>query len=155
MGKAQLSLWKLLSAHGIYVFVFFFLGLWFANDWNTDNFILLCLSLTVTLILTFAIRYTVKRSRPKFLSTGYVPALQKYSFPSAHASSSFSLAVAIVLIQLSSGLSVLGLATAIALLASATIISLSRIMVGVHYLTDVLAGAALGAAIPFLLMYFL
>jgi undecaprenyl-diphosphatase len=154
VGKTQLTLWKLLSAYGIYAFVFFFLGVWFANDWDAQTFAQLCLSVGITLFITFAIRYTVKRPRPNFLSTGYVPALKKYSFPSAHAATGFSLATAIALVQLSAGLNSLGLVTAVVLFGLAVLISVSRVMVGVHYLSDILFGAGLGTFVSFAVIYF-
>ncbi len=155
MGKAQLTLWKLFSAYGIYAFVFFFLGVWFANDWDAQTFAQMCLSVGITLFITFAIRYTVKRSRPNFLHTGYVPALKKYSFPSAHSSIAFALASAIALVQLSAGLNILGLVTAIVLFVVAVLISVSRVMVGVHYLSDILVGAGLGTIVSFAVIYFI
>ena len=154
MGKAQLTLWKVFSAYGIYAFVFFFLGVWFANDWDAQTFAQMCLSVGITLLIVFAIRYTVKRPRPSFLNTGYIPALRKYSFPSAHASTAFALATAIALVQLSAGLNTLGLVTAIVLFMVAILISVSRVMVGVHYLSDILVGAGIGTVVSFAVIYF-
>ena len=150
-----MAMWKFLSEYGVYGFVFFFLGVWFATGWDISRFVLLSLAVTVTLAVTFLIRYTVRRPRPNFMSTGYVPALKKYSFPSAHASSAFSLATAITMVQLSGGVSAFGLAVAILLYVMATLIAVSRIMVGVHYLADIVAGSVLGVGVTFLMMYFL
>lgn len=58
-------------------------------------------------------------------------------FPSDHATAAFAIAVAIFLRKRSWG---------IAALVLATILSVGRVALGVHYPSDVLAGAALGAA---------
>jgi undecaprenyl-diphosphatase len=63
-------------------------------------------------------------------------------FPSDHATAAFAIATAIVLRKRSWG---------IFALAAAAVLSVGRVALGVHYPTDVLAGAALGAASALLL----
>ena len=58
-------------------------------------------------------------------------------FPSDHATAAFAIAVAIVLRKRGWG---------IVALAAATVLSVGRVALGIHYPSDVLAGAALGAA---------
>jgi len=58
-------------------------------------------------------------------------------FPSDHATAAFAIAVAILLRKRGWG---------IAALVLATVLSVGRVALGVHYPSDVLAGAALGAA---------
>lgn len=58
-------------------------------------------------------------------------------FPSDHATAAFSIAVAILLRKRGWG---------IAALVLATVLSVGRVALGVHYPSDVVAGAALGAA---------
>lgn len=88
--------------------------------------------------LNTAIKFVVRRSRPRLRR---LPALiatpTTLSFPSAHASTAFAGAVAY---------SRLGL-PAPALYALAAKLSYSRLYLGVHYPSDVLAGALLGAAV--------
>ena len=60
------------------------------------------------------------------------------SFPSGHAAFIFGVVVA---------LSVVRPGYRSALLAVATVVALSRVLAGVHYLSDVLAGAALGSLV--------
>jgi undecaprenyl-diphosphatase len=59
------------------------------------------------------------------------------SFPSDHATAAFAIAVAIVLRKRGWG---------IVALVAATVLSIGRVAIGIHYPSDVLAGAALGAA---------
>jgi undecaprenyl-diphosphatase len=65
----------------------------------------------------------------------FVPASHDPSFPSDHATAAFAIAVAIFLRHRKAG---------IVALAMAALLSLSRVVVGVHYPSDVLAGAAIG-----------
>ena len=58
-------------------------------------------------------------------------------FPSDHATAAFAIAVAILLRKRGWGL---------VALAAATVLSVGRVAIGVHFPSDVLAGAALGAA---------
>jgi undecaprenyl-diphosphatase len=89
-------------------------------------------------VLNTAVKRVVGRRRPELPGlpalTGTPTAL---SFPSAHASTSFAGAVTY---------SRLGL-PALPLYTLATGLALSRLYLGVHYPSDVLAGAALGTLV--------
>jgi undecaprenyl-diphosphatase len=61
-----------------------------------------------------------------------------HGFPSDHASGAFAIAVALLLRHRRAGLLALAMAVAI---------SVGRVMVGVHYPSDVLAGSLLGVAV--------
>ena len=91
-----------------------------------------------TYVLNTALKLIVRRRRPQLAG---LPALTQtptgLSFPSAHASTSFAGALAY---------SRLGLPAA-PLYALAGSLALSRLYLGVHYPSDVLAGALLGTAV--------
>ncbi|HEX4759676.1 MAG TPA: phosphatase PAP2 family protein [Thermoleophilaceae bacterium] len=88
-------------------------------------------------VLNQAIKFTARRPRPKL--DGLPPltgTLSGLSYPSAHAATSFAAARM--------------LSPAIppsALYSTATALSLSRLYLGVHHPSDIVAGAVLGAAV--------
>jgi decaprenylphosphoryl-5-phosphoribose phosphatase len=91
-----------------------------------------------TYALNTALKLVVRRTRPQLAD---LPALTetptRYSFPSAHASTSFAAALAYTRAGL----------PAFPLYALAKAMAFSRLYLGVHYPSDVLAGAALGTAV--------
>lgn len=97
------------------------------------------LRMTALVPATIAINYCVKRlvarRRPDLdgsLALGRTPS--SHSFPSAHAACSFAAAWSAP-------------ATRTPMLAAATLMSLTRPYLGLHYPSDVLAGTVLGSAI--------
>lgn len=99
----------------------------------------------ISLILSFIIGYILKkvlgRPRPyKVIPDIYIndKMWRDYSFPSGHTAAGFSLAISYTLVYP---------AYASLLLIGAVLVGLSRIYLGHHYPTDVLAGAALGSSI--------
>ncbi len=93
----------------------------------------------VTLFLNTVVKQTVRRARPVLEEElpALTPVLSGRSYPSAHASTSFAGARA---------LAAAGLPAA-PLRALAVAMALSRPYLGVHYPSDVLAGAVLGDAV--------
>jgi undecaprenyl-diphosphatase len=88
-----------------------------------------------------AIKLALGRERPfAALSAveALVPALDRYSFPSGH--TMHAVAFSVMVAQYYPALLVVVLPFALS-------VALSRVVLGLHYPTDVLAGAALGAAI--------
>jgi undecaprenyl-diphosphatase len=88
--------------------------------------------------LNFAVKLVVKRRRP--VLEGLPPlggAPSSLSFPSAHATASFACATAMTRIDPAAGI----------LFALAAAIAIGRPYLGMHYPSDVLAGALLGTAL--------
>jgi undecaprenyl-diphosphatase len=99
------------------------------------------LSAGLALAIGKVISELVDRSRPFVVDANGVHLFSAHSndpgFPSDHATASFAIATAIFLRHRGWGI--------VALLAAA-VLSVGRVAIGVHYPTDVLAGAALGVA---------
>lgn len=93
-------------------------------------------------LTNIALKYVVRRKRP---AVEGLPALSStvtsLSFPSAHSTTSFAAARSLTR----------GGLPFVPVYALAKAMALSRVYVGVHYPTDVLAGAALGTAMAELL----
>jgi membrane-associated phospholipid phosphatase len=85
----------------------------------------------------YAVKLVVRRARPRLPGLQpLTPTVSRLSFPSAHATTSFAAARAFS-----------GVAPAALLYGAAVAFALSRRYLGVHYPSDVVAGAALGTAI--------
>jgi undecaprenyl-diphosphatase len=99
------------------------------------------LAAVVSLALAQLVSVLVDRPRP-FAAHPDIHLLIHHArdagFPSDHATGAFAIAVALLLAHRRAG---------VAALILAVLISASRVMVGAHYPTDVLAGAALGTAV--------
>lgn len=105
------------------------------EDWK-NRAIILAAGILATAILVLAIKFTVRRRRPEGEWGSIYRNTDPHSFPSGHAARAFLLAV----LTVSLGPAWLGLA----LWLWAPLVTLARVAMGVHYLSDVLAGALLG-----------
>lgn len=88
--------------------------------------------------LYLLLKNTIRRDRPCHLGDGFKAAIEpsdKFSFPSGHAAAAFVFAT--LLAEYYPSLAVLGF-------VMAALVGSSRVMLGVHYPTDILAGALLG-----------
>lgn len=96
-------------------------------------------SVGLAALLVTLLKQSVDRARPPLAGidpVGIVPA--SASFPSGHAATAFAAAVAVGLVHPR---------LRRPLLALATLVALSRVYLGVHYVLDVLAGTILGVAV--------
>jgi membrane-associated phospholipid phosphatase len=107
--------------------------------------ILLCAAASTTGLLTTALKVAFARSRPPF---GFQEQqLRSFSYPSGHSSGAFAVYLLLALI-LSSGLARRWRIAAVAAgLGVAFVVALSRVLIPVHYLTDVFAGSVIGIAV--------
>jgi undecaprenyl-diphosphatase len=121
---------------------FWFLGLallfWLGGNFWRQRSIILAGGILVTAALVMAIKFTVRRRRPEGEWGGIYRKTDPHSFPSGHA------ARAILLAMLATGLGPAWFA--IAMWIWAPLVVLARVSMGLHFLSDVLAGAALGLA---------
>ncbi|MFV0277845.1 MAG: phosphatase PAP2 family protein [Parahaliea sp.] len=101
---------------------------------------LLALSLAMERSLYWCLKNTLKRRRPQEAIPDFhslVTASDRFSFPSGHSSAAFLLATALVLVY--GG-------PVIAMYLWATCVALSRVVLGVHFPGDTLAGAFMGSS---------
>jgi len=129
---------------------FWLLGLillwWRGTDYWKERAVALGVGILVTAIVVMAIKFTVRRSRPAGEWGQIYRSTDPHSFPSGHAARSMMLAV------MALGLGPLWLG--LLLLAWAPLVSLARVMLGVHYPSDVIAGMGLGALLGVIVLQF-
>jgi membrane-associated phospholipid phosphatase len=95
-------------------------------------------------VLSYSLKLAFRRDRPFF--TDPLATVSTYSFPSGHATVSVAVygALSLVLLRRLTGPARLGCLAAAVLLVS--LIGFSRLYLGVHFLSDVLAGFSVGLA---------
>jgi len=147
-----------ISAHSgdpWYWLIGFSLAALLTNDGWQEQAIIFVVSIFFLGILTTTLKYLFRRSRPVGSWGDIYRRVDPHSFPSGHAARSAMLVV------LGFGLGPSWLAGS--LLLHAPFVIISRVATGVHYLSDVIAGAALGTLFgffmltikPLILLYFL
>jgi undecaprenyl-diphosphatase len=104
-------------------------------------------ALVVTAVLVLGIKFTVRRQRPEGEWGSIYRKTDPHSFPSGHAARASLLAV------LALGLGPLW--SGVLLFIWAPLVSLARVAMGVHYLSDVFAGALLGAGVGIVILMLL
>ncbi|MBP0047119.1 phosphatase PAP2 family protein [Marinobacterium sp. AK62] len=121
----------------LYLLLGLALALWEAEDGRAflqAGLIAYAIELPLYLVL----KNTIRRDRPCHRYAGFQAAIEpsdKFSFPSGHAAAAFVFAT--LLAEFYPSIAPLGFALA-------TLVGGSRVMLGVHYPTDILAGALLG-----------
>lgn len=110
-------------------------GLVFQRPQLRTGIAIILLAIMVAGAITVAIKYTLRRERPRdpagFISIKY----DKYSFPSGHSTRMSALAGGVLLFNVPIG---------IALAALALLVAAARVVLGIHYLSDVLVGLTIG-----------
>lgn len=114
------------------------LWLWGNPEWKTRS-IILALGVIVTAVLVMAMKFTIRRKRPEGEWGNIYRITDPHSFPSGHAARAFMLAV------LASSFNVFWFG--FVLLLWAPLVSLARVAMGLHYLSDVAAGMIIGLLI--------
>jgi undecaprenyl-diphosphatase len=112
---------------------------WLGTDYWKLRAIVMIVAILLTAIIVFIVKFTVRRRRPEGEWGKFYRSTDPHSFPSGHAVRAVMLAVAIL------GLGPLWLG--LLLLIWAPLVGLARVAMGVHYLSDVLAGMVLGLVI--------
>jgi len=118
--------------------IVYFIG----TDYWKMRALALAVGIAITALVVFAIKLTVRRKRPEGELGKIYRRTDPHSFPSGHAARAAMLAVVAI------GLGPAWLGGLLAFWAIAVV--LARVMMGVHYLSDVLAGALLGILIGYL-----
>ena len=109
---------------------------WFGNSFWKQWAVALFASIAVLAVTVLTIKLIVRRRRPEGEWGGIYRNTDPHSFPSGHAARAFLIAI------LAIGLGPAWLA--ILLCIWAPLVSLARVAMGVHYVSDVIAGMVLG-----------
>jgi undecaprenyl-diphosphatase len=98
----------------------------------------------ITAVAVLLIKFTIRRKRPEGEWGGIYRSTDPHSFPSGHAARAMMLAV----LALGGGPAWLGLLV----LVWAFLVSIARVTMGVHYLSDILAGMLFGVLMGLLML---
>jgi len=109
-----------------------------------DAALLIAAGASVALVTTVA-KQGFRRSRPPFLDPDL--RLHSFSYPSGHSSGAFAVYVLVVVLLTRGKSARVRIAAVAGALALATLVAATRVVIPVHYLSDVLAGAAVGLAV--------
>ena len=115
-------------------------ALWMRGDafwkkWAVVQF----MAISVLVVLVMSIKFLVRRRRPEGEWGGIYRNTDPHSFPSGHAARSFLIAV------IGAALGPVGLA--VVLWIWAPLVALARVAMGVHYISDIVAGAVFGIVV--------
>jgi undecaprenyl-diphosphatase len=117
---------------------------WLGTDYWKHLALTLIIAILLTALVVFIIKFTVRRKRPEGEWGKFYRSTDPHSFPSGHAVRAVMLAV----VTLGLGPLWLGLI----LLIWAPLVGLARVAMGVHYLSDVMAGMILGVVMGVLIL---
>lgn len=117
-----------------------------ANSFWKQWAIVMLLSISALAALVMALKFTIRRRRPDGEWGSIYRNTDPHSFPSGHAARAFLIAV------LAAGLGPLW--AALILWAWAPLVSLARVAMGVHYMSDVVAGFIVGIVMGLIALQF-
>lgn len=117
---------------------------WLGTDYWKWRAVTLIVSILLTAGIVFVIKLVVRRKRPEGEWGKFYRSTDPHSFPSGHAVRAVMLAVVVL------GLGPMWLGWL--LLLWAPLVGLARVAMGVHYLSDVLAGMFFGLVIGCLIL---
>ena len=124
-----------------------FLLWFFGNDTWKELAVIMVIGILAAAAVVFTIKFTVRRKRPEGEWGNIYRKTDPHSFPSGHATRAAMLAV------LALGLGPVWFG--VLLVIWAPLVILARVAMGVHYLSDVLAGTILGVLIGGLIVIIL
>jgi undecaprenyl-diphosphatase len=111
---------------------------WLGTDYWKRELLVMIASILVAASVVYVIKLVVRRQRPEGEWGKFYRSTDPHSFPSGHAVRATMLAV--IMLGMSPGMGVF-------LLVWAPLVGLSRVAMGLHYLSDVLAGMLIGLVI--------
>ena len=120
---------------------------WFGNQYWKERALALAVGTLITAVLVLAAKFLIRRRRPEGEWGVIYRQTDPHSFPSGHAARAVMLAV------MACGLGPTWLA--VALLVWAPVVALARVVMGVHYVLDILAGMLFGVVMGLILLIFL
>ncbi len=109
-----------------------------------DLVLMLALALIMERSLYWVLKNSLKRRRPAQFVPGFrslVVASDQFSFPSGHSSAAFLLVTCLCILYGAAAMPLLGWAVAV---------GISRVLLGVHFPGDIVAGASMGTLIALL-----
>jgi undecaprenyl-diphosphatase len=112
---------------------------WLGDEYWSPRALVMATGILITAVIVMAIKFTVRRRRPEGEWGQFYRSTDPHSFPSGHAARAAMLAVV--------GLGMGPLWFGLILLIWSPLVGLARVVLGVHYPSDVVAGMALGAVI--------
>ncbi len=145
VGKPLLPLWIVLASYGMWGFPLIIVVLMCFGIGNPFAWLVLCIPVMMTQFLALGVQKLIGRPRPPSVDAIIHMWCRTPSFPSAHSAGSmaFAMMMSTVLVEQSNFSSL----WMIGIFLFAFSIGISRIMVGVHYLSDVVVGFLFGIVV--------
>jgi undecaprenyl-diphosphatase len=110
---------------------------WLGNQFWRSWALTVLFSIIGLAVIVLAIKFTIRRRRPQGEWGGIYRSTDPHSFPSGHAAR--AILIGVLAIGLGPGW------LAVLLCVWAPLVALARVAMGLHYLSDIVAGAVLGA----------